>query len=256
MEGLLTVDTYLFKSLSQRSSEQLQCFAELLQAENKKHNLTRITETGQIYLRHFADSLQLATLLDPGDTQADPAESRFKLMDMGSGAGLPGLALAMARPAWDISSVEATGKKVRFQQQVSKSAGLMNARIIQGRAEDLAHQAAYRAQFDLVTARAVGHLRILTELGLAYAKVGGKLVFFKGPKIDQELQEAEATIRYLGAKTASIHRYHLSEIAQDLEPVPDAPDGTMSLVVIEKIAPTPPSIPRSFSLIKRKPIHT
>jgi 16S rRNA (guanine527-N7)-methyltransferase len=247
--------TYSFKALSERSNEQLQCFAELLQAENKKHNLTRITETSQIYLRHFADSLQLGTLLNPVGTQVDSAKSKFKLMDMGSGAGLPGLALAMAHPAWEVTSVEATGKKVRFQQQVSKSAGLMNAQIIQRRAEDLAHEPAFRAQFDLVTARAVGHLRILTELGLAYAKVGGKLAFFKGPKIDQELQEAEATIRYLGAKTARLHCYHLSEIAQDLEPAPDAPDGTMSLVVIEKIAPTPPSSPRSFSQIKQKPIH-
>jgi 16S rRNA (guanine527-N7)-methyltransferase len=249
------MDTYSFKALSQRSNEQFQCFAELLQAENKKHNLTRITETSQIYLRHFADSLQLSTLLDALVQQADSAESRLQLIDIGSGAGLPGLALAMARPAWDITSVEATGKKVHFQQQIVESTGLMNARIIQDRAEDLAHQRTYRGQFDLVTARAVGHLRILTELGLAFAKIGGKLAFFKGPKIEQELQEAEATIRYLGAKTTRIHRYHLSEIAQDLEPVPDAADGTMALVVLEKISATPPAYPRSFSQIKQKPIH-
>ena len=90
----LTMDTYAFKALGQRPNEQLQCFAELLQSENKKHNLTRITETSQIYLRHFADSLQLTSLLEAAVAQAESAESRVQLMDMGSGAGLPGLALA------------------------------------------------------------------------------------------------------------------------------------------------------------------
>jgi 16S rRNA (guanine527-N7)-methyltransferase len=250
------MDTYAFRALGQRPNEQLQRFAALLQSENEKHNLTRITETDQIYVRHFADSLQLTGVLDATVAQANSEESGFRLIDLGSGAGLPGLALAMARPAWDVLSVEATGKKVRFQQQVKESAGLTNARTIQARAEDLAHESAYQGQFDLVTARAVGHLRILTELGLPFAKIGGLLAFFKGPKIDQELQEAQATIQFLGAKAVKVHHYHLSEIAQDLEPVPDTLNGTMSLVVMEKISPTPPAFPRSFSQIKQKPIQS
>jgi len=250
------MDTYAFKALGQRPNEQLQRFAALLQSENRKHNLTRITETDQIYVRHFADSLQLTGQLDATVAQADSKESGFRLIDLGSGAGLPGLALAMARPTWDVLSVEATGKKVRFQKQVKESTGLINARIIQGRAEDLAHEQVYRDHFDLVTARAVGHLRILTELGLPFAKIGGILAFFKGPKIDQELQEALATIHYLGAKTVDVLHYRLSEIAQDLEPVPDVLNGTMSLVIMEKISPTPPAFPRSFSQIKQKPIQS
>ncbi len=251
----MTVDTYAFKALGQRPNQQLQRFAALLQSENKKHNLTRIIETDQIYVRHFADSLQLTGQLDTISVQADSSQSRFQLIDMGSGAGLPGLALAMARPAWDVVSVEATGKKVRFQAQVKESTGSSNARIIQNRAEDLAHQQAYRGRFDMVTARALGHLRILTELGLPFAKIGGILAFFKGPKIEQELQETQATIQHLGARTVDVLHYQLSEIAQELEPVPDAPPGTMSLVIIEKTSPTPPAFPRPFSQIKQRPIQ-
>ena len=143
------MDTYAFKALGQGPNEQLRRFAALLQSENKKHNLTRIAETSQIYLRHFADSLQLAGLLDDIAARGDSSVSRLQLIDMGSGAGLPGLALAMARPAWDVLSVEAIGKKVRFQQQVKESTGLTNARTIQARAEDLAHESAYQEQFDL-----------------------------------------------------------------------------------------------------------
>ena len=249
------MDAYTFKALGQRPNEQLQRFAALLQSENKKYNLTRITEIDQIYLRHFADSLQLTGLLDRIVSGASSSPSRFQLVDMGSGPGLPGLALAMARPAWEVTSVEATGKKVSFQKQVKTSTDLSNAQIIQTRAEDLGHDPAYRGQFDVVTARAVAHLRILTELGLPLAKLGGTLAFFKGPKADQELQEAWGTIEHLGAKLVDNLNYRLSDLAQDLEPAPDIVDGALSIIVMEKVSATPPDFPRSFSLIKQKPIQ-
>lgn len=249
------MDTYAFKALDQRPNQQLQDFARLLQSENQKYNLTRITETDQIYVRHFADALQLTGQLDAMSGSADSLKSRFRLLDMGSGAGLPGLALAMARPAWEITSVEATGKKVGFQQQVKTATGLSNVRITQARAEDLGHDPAYRGQFDLVTARAVAHLRILTELGLPLAKSGGILAFFKGPQVEQEIQEAQTTIDYLGARLVYVQHYGLADIAQDLEPIPDTIDGEMSLVIIEKTSPTAPGFPRSFSQIKQRPVR-
>lgn len=250
------MDTYTFKTLGQRPNEQLQHFAALLQAENKKFNLTRITEIDQIFVRHFADSLQLTGLLDGIVSGAPSATSRFRLIDMGSGPGLPGLALAMARPDWEVTSVEATGKKVSFQRQVKVSTDLSSVQIVQARAEDLGHDPAYRGQFDVVTARAMAHLRILTELGLPLAKLGGKLAFFKGPKADQELQEARATIAHLGAKLVDRLNYRLSDLARNLDPIPEPVDGALSLIVMEKVSPTPPGFPRSFALIKQRPIRT
>ena len=94
---------------------------------------------------------------------------------------------------------------------------------------------------------------ILTELGLPLAKTGGILAFFKGPKVAHEVQEAQATIQFLGARLVDVQNYGRVEISQDLEPIPDVTDGAMSLVIIEKISPTPPGFPRSFSLIKQRP---
>ena len=198
--------------------------------------------------------MQLTGLMDGLDSQAGSRSSRFRLMDMGSGAGLPGLVLAMARPAWDIVNVEATGKKVAFQEKVKTSTGLDNAEIIRARAEDLGHNPLYRDRFDLVTARAVAHLRILAELGLPLAKLGGTLAFFKGPKMDQELKEAESAIAHLGGKIRESLAYRLSDIAQDLEPVPDTPEGRLCLIVVEKVSPTPAQFPRAFAQVKQRPI--
>jgi 16S rRNA (guanine527-N7)-methyltransferase len=221
-------------------------FAECLTDENQKYNLTRITDQADIYTRHFADSLeglQLMTL--PGPAQ---------VLDLGSGPGFPGLALAIARPQWRITSVEATGKKASFQQQVVDLLGLTHVRILPVRAEALAHAPGHRNQYDVVCARAVSHLRILAELALPFVKPGGHLIAYKGPNIDEELAQSKQAIKTLNSRLHTIHAYTRFELAQKAGlPAPDQ-DGEMNLIALEKEAPCPKVYPRAYGQIKKKPL--
>ena len=178
---------FSYNGLTDQQLQQFTQFSECLRDENQKYNLTRITEKTDIYTRHFADSLEgLELMIMPG-----PA----KLLDLGSGPGFPGLALAIVRPEWQVTSVEATGKKAAFQQQVVDLLGLTNVRILPVRAETLARTPGHRNQYDVVTARAVSHLQILAELALPFVKPGGRLIAYKGPDIDTELAQSKQAIK-------------------------------------------------------------
>jgi 16S rRNA (guanine527-N7)-methyltransferase len=232
------------------SADQCRCFeqfARMLQAGNKVHNLTRITDTEQIYIRHFVDSLQVLPILDSRDQAG-------RLMDVGSGAGLPGLAVAIARPGWQVVSVEATAKKVRFQEAVVTSLGLDHVQCIHGRAEDLAHDDRHRAKYDIVTVRAVAQLSILVEWCIPLLKVNGILVAFRGKDAQQEIVKAQGALQVLGARIDQVRSYGLQDLAgkvglscTDSEPV-------FHLVTIIKQSPTPKAYPRRFSRIKNEPL--
>lgn len=220
-------------------------FQRLLLEENAKYNLTRITEPPQIRVRHWLDSLTALPILD---VLANEQDGALKLLDAGSGAGIPGLPLAIARPTWQIISVEATEKKARFQQMVCKSLNLANVTVLHGRSEDLANDLRYRAQFDAVTARAVGALPILAELTLAFLRQGGKAVYWKGPGYQHELHEAETAIEKMGAAVEQVQTCAL--------PISDNEIVDMNLIVCEKLKPTPTVYPRVFGIIKNHPLSS
>ncbi|MCP4453151.1 MAG: 16S rRNA (guanine(527)-N(7))-methyltransferase RsmG [Planctomycetes bacterium] len=221
-------------------------FAECLRNENQKYNLTRITDQADIYARHFADSLeglQLMTLAGP-----------IQILDLGSGPGFPGLALAIAKPDWHVTSVEATGKKAAFQQQIVDLMGLTHVRILPVRAETLAHAPGHRDQYDIVTARAVSHLQILAELALPFAKPGGRLIAYKGPNMETELAQSRQAIKTLKSRVHTIHPYTRFQLARKAGlPEPDQ-DGDMNLIALEKEAPCPKAYPRPYGQIKKKPL--
>ncbi|MHC4854835.1 MAG: 16S rRNA (guanine(527)-N(7))-methyltransferase RsmG [Planctomycetota bacterium] len=231
------------QSVLDEHREKLDRFSELLIAENQKYNLTRIDSPEQIHIRHFLDSLAGLSFLDElSQKTAKP----LKILDIGSGAGFPGLVLAIVRPEWQFTSLEATGKKAHFQQMLCGQLGLKNATVLNVRAEEAAHHAAYRQQFDAVTARALAAMPILAELSLAFVRIGGLGLFWKGPSAKEELQTAQAAIKEIGA---GIH----DTLSYTLPTNEDAP-AQLSLIVCKKIKPTPSQYPRVFGIIKKKPL--
>lgn len=223
--------------------QQLDRFSELLIAENQKYNLTRIDAPEQIETRHFLDALAGLSVLD---AMAQQTGKPLHILDIGSGAGFPGLVLAVVRPQWQIVSLEATAKKATFQKKVCDALGLKNATILNGRGETVAHYAAYRQQFDAVTARALAAMPVLAELSLGFVKIGGLSLYWKGPSAREELQTAQAAIEQMGAQVRETPTYTLP--TEESEPV------KLSLVVCRKVKETPKQYPRVFGIIKKKPL--
>lgn len=201
---------------------------------NTRINLTAITDPEDVLLKHFLDSLSLLKAY---------ANSEARLLDIGSGAGFPGLPLKIVRPQWHVALLEATGKKTLFLRHMVETLQLRNVEIIYGRAEELAHKLEYRATFDIVTARAVSALPTLLEYCAPYCRVGGVIVLPKKGDLTEELQQATSAAGHVGAKLKA-------DITIDL---PGLADGRHLLVwQQEKLCPT--RYPRGGSAIARKPL--
>lgn len=201
---------------------------------NTRVNLTAITEPVEVLLKHFLDSLALLEVR---------AVERARLLDIGAGAGFPGLPLKIARPQWEIVLLEATGKKVAFQRHVIETLGLSSIEAIHGRAEEIAHQPVYRATFDLVTARAVAALPVLLEYAAPFCRVGGQILLPKKGELAAELEQGERAARALGLVLKADQRVTL----------PGLNDGRR-ILVWEQVKPCPPQYPRSGSAIAKKPL--
>jgi 16S rRNA (guanine527-N7)-methyltransferase len=238
-----SVDIQSIAAVIDAHAAEFEIFQRLLLEENAKYNLTRITEPQQIRMRHWLDSLTALPILDE---LAGRQGGRLKLLDAGSGAGVPGLALAVVRPQWQLVSVEATDKKVHFQQMVCKALKLSNVTVLHDRSESLAHKGDCRGGFDAVTARAVGALPILAELTLAFLRQGGKAVYWKGPDYRSELAEAQTAIEKMGAD--------VEQVQTALLPLSEHETAQTNLVVCTKQKQTPAAYPRVFGLIKKQPL--
>ncbi len=213
--------------------EQLHQFANLLLAENARMNLTAARDSAALWNRHIADSLRLL--------QCPEVESTHTLLDLGSGGGLPGIPLAIARPQLEVVLLEATRKKVRALQSFIDTLGLRNTSCRWGRAEELAHDPAWRQRFDLVTARAVAPLRQLVELGAPLCRPGGYLAAYKGPNVDQELSEARHALETLHCRPVRRLSYRTGE-------------AQFHLLVLEVTAAVPHRYPRNAARIKQRPL--
>lgn len=207
--------------------------AELLDW-NTRVNLTAITDPVEVLLKHFLDSL---SLLQVGGVE------RARVLDIGAGAGFPGLPLKLARPQWKIVLLEATGKKVAFQRHMIETLGLSAIEAIHGRAEEIAHKPAYRASFDLVTARAVASLPALLEYAAPFCRVGGRILLPKKGDLAAELEQGKRAVHALG----------LAFKADQLVTLPGLADGRR-ILVWEQVKPCPPQYPRSGSIMLKKPL--
>ncbi|MBW8035995.1 MAG: 16S rRNA (guanine(527)-N(7))-methyltransferase RsmG [Planctomycetes bacterium] len=227
----------VFEALSEEQVEKFDVFARLLREENRRINLTSVDGVDQIRARHFCDSLAGVVVIE----KLFETSAKISLVDIGSGAGFPGLALAIALGHLDVVSVEATGKKVAFQQRVIDEANIANAKAVQGRAEELAHDVQCREKFDVVTARAVAPLGILVELALGFVKCGGYFLAWKGAKGEKEIAEAKAAIETMGGEITEQVKYQVG-----------AEESNLCIVCIKKIKPTPKEYPRKFGVIKKR----
>jgi len=221
-------------TLSERQYEQLMRYREELLDWNIRVNLTAITDAGEVLLKHFLDSLSLLQAFDRGTAS---------LLDIGSGAGFPGLVLKIARPQWQVTLLEATGKKVLFLQHVIARLNLQGVVAIHGRAEELAHQSDYRSKFDLVTARAVSALPILLEYAAPFCRVGGSMIFPKKGDLTEEMAQGRRAASLVGASFVSAIPITL----------PGLDDGRQ-LLVWRQERPCPALYPRSGGVMARKPL--
>ena len=219
------------------SGEQLQKFQryfEALTEWNAFMNLTAITEFEEVLKKHFLDSLSIVKSVDITKTHS--------LIDVGTGAGFPGIPLKIAYPHLRVVLLDSLGKRVKFLNHVIEELQLENIEAVHGRAEDFAKDARYREQFDLAVSRAVANLSSLCEYCIPYTKQGGHFVSYKSGNIDEELQNAQAAVNILGGTVKAVERFSLSDI------------GERSLVVIQKKRPTPKKYPRKAGVPSREPI--
>jgi len=215
-------------------------YRDLLLDWNQRVNLTRVTEPTEVEIRLFADSLLLVPYLRRF-REAHPGTPP-RLADVGTGGGFPGIPLKIAMPDFDLTLIEATGKKVAFLDAAIAALDLPGARAVHGRAEDLAHLPDYRGRFDLVTARAVARIPTLLEYCLPLLRPGGWGLFPKGRDAEEETAEAANALATLNARL----------LAVDPAPVPELA-GT-KIVVVEQIKPVPSKYPRRAGLPAKRPL--
>src|SRR5579871_2531185 len=230
LQGLRQLDP----AVNDSQIEQFFRYREELLDWNTRFNLTAITDPQEVLFKHFLDSLSLLTVWNP---------EQARVLDIGAGAGFPGLPLKILRPQWQVVLLEATGKKVSFLRQVIEVLQLSGVEAIQGRAEELAHQPAYRGKFDLVTARAVASLPTLLEYAAPFCRVGGAMIFPKKGELADELTRGKKAATQLGARLEA-------DVAVQ---IPGLHDGRR-LLVWEQVDPCPPSFPRSGSVMAKKPL--
>jgi 16S rRNA (guanine527-N7)-methyltransferase len=221
-------------NVEQQVEQFLHYRAELLDW-NTRINLTAITEPEEVLLKHFLDSLSLLSVYDRLTT---------RLLDIGSGAGFPGIPLKIMRPTWEIVLLEATGKKVAFLRHMIETLQLEGIVAVQGRAEELGHNKTYRATFDAVTARAVASLPTLLEYAAPFCRVGGQMILPKKGDVAEEMTQGKRAAQQLGVKFKA-------EVAVT---IPGLDDGRR-LLVWEQQKLCPAQFPRSGAQMAKKPLE-
>lgn len=189
-----------FPALEEKQAEQLIRYYELLIAWNSRMNLTAITDKEEVAAKHFADSALPVKLLSQGAS----------LIDVGSGAGFPGVVLKILRPDLKLTLLDSLGKRITFLETLCDELKLTDVRCIHARAEDGARMKELREHFDYATARAVSATAFLTEWLVPYLKVGAKALLYKGPQAEQELVQAEKAVKLLCCEAEIISFEHLS----------------------------------------------
>lgn len=220
----------------QLNEEQIDIFyryKQLLIEWNKKMNLTAITETKDIILKHFIDSLTIMKYI----------KENQKVIDVGTGAGFPGLPLKIANPTLNIVLLDSLNKRINFLNEVINQNNLKNIKAIHNRIEQTAREEQYREGFDIVTSRAVANLAVLAEYMLPFAKIGGKCICMKGSEIEEELENSKNAIKLLGGKIIKIDSF---ELPQD--------NIKRNIIIIEKEKNTPNKYPRKPGTPSKEPL--
>jgi len=238
MERLILGAKKLGLPLNPGQVEQFHIYYQELITWNERINLTAITDYEEVQIKHFLDSLTVTLAL-----KQPLGGEGLRLIDVGAGAGLPGIPLKILLPAIKLTLLEATAKKAAFLQHLRHKLGLDDVEIVVGRAEDVAHETQYREKFDIVLSRAVAPLPTLAELTLPFCAVGGSFVAQKKGTIDLEISQATRAISLLGGKLREAKRIELEEFTDE-----------RWLITIDKVLPTPQPYPRRPGIPAKRPL--
>jgi len=226
-------------------------YYELLTEWNKVMNLTAITEYDEVVTKHFVDSLSIVKGMDISETvsqglegsKGPQAKNGLKVIDIGTGAGFPGIPLKIAFPELEITLLDSLNKRIGFLNTVIEELGLKGIEALHGRAEDYAKKGQLRESFDLCVSRAVANLSTLSEYCLPYVRVGGKFIAYKAEKTSEEISAAENAVSELGGRIEKCEEFTLP-----------GTDLYRTLVVIEKIKATPGKYPRKAGTPSKEPL--
>jgi 16S rRNA (guanine527-N7)-methyltransferase len=223
---------------------QFELYYRELVAWNDKINLTAITEYSEVQVKHFLDSLVALPLIagELGDT-LPPARS-WHLLDVGTGAGFPGIPLKIVAPQLHVTLMDGTGKKITFLREMVTKLGLGQVEVVQGRAEEMGNNPEYRGHFDVVTARAVASLNTLVEYLLPLVRRGGSAVIYKGASAPQEVTESRKAIDLLGGEVIRLAPVKVPLL-----------DEQRFVLLIKKQKHTPERYPRGQGLPRKKPLQ-
>ena len=213
-------------------------YRDILLDWNQRTNLTAVTGPSQVERLLFLDSLTIVSALP-----ARPSTEGLRLLDVGSGSGIPGLPLKIVLPHLSVTLLEATGKKARFLEHVAERLALTGVNVLNARAEDLARQPDHRERYDIVVARALAPMPALAELCLPFAHAGGIVIAPKGAGAAQEVEEARRAVSLLGGRVREVRKVDMPELPPD-----------RWLAVLEKVTPTPPAYPRRAGLPAKRPL--
>lgn len=221
--------------LSEQQYERFIKYMSLLQEWNEKINLTSITEDEEVIKKHFIDCIKAF--------KRDELKKAETLIDVGTGAGFPGIPIAIMREDLKITLLDSLNKRINFLNTVIHDLGLENVTTIHSRAEDGARNKDLREQFDISTSRAVANMSVLSEFCLPYVKIDGYFIALKGPSVEQEIEESKNAIGTLGGKLVDICEVSIEET-----------DFKHNLVIVKKIKPCEKIYPRKAGIIRKKPI--
>ncbi|MBR6764870.1 MAG: 16S rRNA (guanine(527)-N(7))-methyltransferase RsmG [Clostridia bacterium] len=218
-------------AITQEQAQKLKIYLEFLLEYNDKVNLTAVTEVDEVIEKHFVDSAIGVSLIKENAVCAD----------IGTGAGFPGVPLAVLRPDITVALVDALNKRLVFLNELKEKIGIDNLYTVHGRSEDLAKDKNMREHFDYVFSRAVARMNILAEYDLPFVKKGGEMLAWKGPQLNEELDEAQKAVKILGGEVKKVFTSGV--------------EGTEHYIaIIKKIKETPPKYPRQASIPKKKPL--
>ena len=221
--------------LTEEQKNQFLTYYEMLVEKNKVMNLTSVTEFDEVVEKHFLDSISLCTI--------ENLAQRRKVLDLGTGAGFPGIPLKIMFPELEITLADSLNKRILFLQEVIDTLKFENISAIHGRAEEMAKQEKFREKFDLCVSRAVANLSTLSEYCLPFVMVGGKFISYKSGEIEEEQKNAKNAVFLLGGKIEKIHKFEL-----------DGTELKRSFVVIDKVKKTPKIYPRKAGTPTKSPL--
>ena len=222
---------------SNKIVEEFLLYLELLIETNKEFNLTSITESTEVIYKHFIDSLTVVPFLDK--------ENNIHIIDVGTGAGFPGIPVKIIKPDYKVTLVDSTKKKVNFLKMVSDNLRLKGLECLHARAEELARNTDYREKYDMALSRALAPLNLLLELCLPFVKVGGTFIAYKSKEAYNEIDMAKKALEVLGGQIVDVKELEIPGL-----------EGERNLVFVKKITAISSIYPRRPGVPQKKPIHT